>query len=59
MGGHGESARRYRDKAEELRAMIPHTNDQNAREILETIASNYDLLASVQENLAKLDKAAG
>ena len=56
---HDESSRRYRDKAEELRAMIPYTRDQNAREILENLATNYDHLANVQDSLAKVDTAAG
>lgn len=59
MGRHDNSARRYRDKAEELRAMIPNMADQNAREILEKIASNSDLLANAQETLARVDRAAG
>lgn len=46
MGRHDDdSARRYRDKAEERRTMIPHTRDQKAREILENMAANYEPLA--------------
>lgn len=60
MGRHDDdSARRYRDKAEELRTMIPNTRDQKAREILENMAASYELLPSVQERLAQVDKAAG
>lgn len=60
MGRHDDdSARRYRDKAEELRTMIPNTRDQKAREILENMAPSYELLPSVQGRLAQVDKAAG
>jgi hypothetical protein len=58
MSEHDNTARRYRDKAEELRALIPHTKDENAREILEKLATSYDFLASVQDQLGRVDKAA-
>jgi hypothetical protein len=57
MGRHDDSGRRYRDKAEELGAMKPHTADQNAREILEQIASNSDLLASRPREACEGDRA--
>lgn len=59
MGRHDETARRYRDKAEELRTMVAYIKDQNAREIFENLATNYDHLANVQDSLAKVDTAAG
>lgn len=56
MDGHAEQAFKYRQKAEELRAMIPDMKDQHARETLEKLAVGYDQLAKAQDNLARVDK---
>jgi hypothetical protein len=39
--------------------MVAYIKDQNAREIFENLATNYDHLANVQDSLAKVDTAAG
>ncbi len=54
MDEHEERAFKYRQKAEEVRAMIPDMNDRNIRETLEKIAADYDILAGVQDSLASL-----
>ncbi len=54
MDEHEERAFKYRQKAEEVRAMIPDMNDRNIRETLEKIAADYDILAGVQDSLARL-----
>jgi hypothetical protein len=59
MIAHEERAFQYRQKAEELRAMIPDMRDGHTRVTLEKIAAGYDQLARVQDNLAKADKAIG
>lgn len=57
MNEHKERAFQYRQKAEEIRAMIPDMPDDQTRQTLEKIATGYEQLANVQENLARADKA--
>lgn len=57
MNGHEERAFQYRQKAEEVRAMIPDMSDDQTRQTLEKIAVGYEQLANVQDNLARADKA--
>lgn len=59
MGEHAERAFRYRQKAEELRAMIPEMTDYQSRETLAKIAAGYDQLAKVQDTLAAVDRVSG
>lgn len=59
MGEHAERAFKYRQKAEELRAMIPDMTDYQSRETLAKIAAGYDQLAKVQDTLAAVDRVSG
>jgi hypothetical protein len=59
MDRHAEQAFKYRQKAEQLRAMILDMSDQQTRETLEKIAVGYEQLAKVQETLAAADRAIG
>ena len=59
MDRHAEQAFKYRQKAEQLRAMILDMTDQRTRETLEKIAVGYEQLAKVQETLAAADRAIG
>ena len=54
--GHEDRAREYREKAEELRAMLEDIKDDFARGTLERVAAGYDELAQIQEKLAEADK---
>ena len=61
MSGHEDRAREdrareYREKAEELRAMLEDIEDDFARGTLERVAAGYDELAQIQEKLAEADK---
>jgi predicted house-cleaning noncanonical NTP pyrophosphatase (MazG superfamily) len=56
MNDNEERAFRYHQRAEELRATIPHTKDKACRETLVKIAEDYDYLAHVQEMLAEEKK---
>lgn len=42
MDGHKERAFQYRQKAEELREMIPDMTDDHTRDTLENIARGHD-----------------
>lgn len=57
MNEHDKRAFDYRQKAVELRAMIPDMKDRHSRDTLEKIAAGYDQLANVQDSLARADKA--
>jgi hypothetical protein len=52
MNEHQKRAVRYRNRAEELRAIIPDMKDPISRETLVKIAADYDRLAETQEKLA-------
>lgn len=56
MNEHDEHALKYRQKAEELRAMIGDMADDLSRQTLEKIAAGYDQLAKVQDGLAKTNR---
>jgi hypothetical protein len=56
MNEHAEKAFVYRQRAEELRAMIPDMKDRTYAKILEKIATDYDRLADIQEQLATIVK---
>lgn len=53
MNEHEERAFKYRQKADELRAILPDMKDPLYRKILERIILDYDKLAVAQEKLAK------
>lgn len=53
MGGHEESALRYRQRAKELAVMLPDVADKLTRETLEKLILDYENLARIQDNLAK------
>ena len=57
MDGHEGRAAQYRDKAAQLRGMLPAMIGDQARDTLERIAAGYDQLANVQDNLARADRA--
>lgn len=59
MDGHEDSASRYRERAAEFRAMLPKVKDELTRETLEKIASGYEQLADIHDNLAITAKAWG
>lgn len=61
-GGNGDSmdeydqrAFQYRQRAEELRAILSDMTDRYCHDTLETIALEYDRLAKVQERLGKMN----
>ena len=53
MNEFDERAFQYRQRAEELRNIIPDMKDSHTRETIERIIRNYDNLADEQEKLAK------
>jgi hypothetical protein len=57
MNEHEERALKYRQKAAELRGMVSGIKNQEGRDAVEKMASNYERLARVQETLAKADEA--
>lgn len=56
MDGHSKKAFDYRQRAEELRAMIQDFKDPKTREIFERIAATYEHLANLQDGMAITDK---
>lgn len=58
MSEHNKRAFDYRQKAEELRTMVPDMTDPVAREMLEKIAAGYDQMARTHDSLAKTDRPA-
>lgn len=53
MNEHEQRALKYREKAEELRAILPSMKDPLYRKILEKLIVDYGKLADAQEKLAK------
>lgn len=53
MSEHEKRAFGYRQKADELRAMLPDMTDPPARQMLEKIVDGYDQMARTQDSLAK------
>jgi hypothetical protein len=53
MDENQERAFQYRQRAEELRAIIPDMKDPVCRETLVKVAADYDRLAEVQERIAE------
>lgn len=53
MNEHEQCALKYREKAEELRAILPSMKDPLYRKILEKLIVDYGKLADAQEKLAK------
>ena len=51
-----DKVRRYRERAEELRAMAQATTDKVAREILQTVAEDYKRLAQAREAMSQADR---
>lgn len=58
MSEHDKRAFGYRQKAEELRALLPDMTDPAARQMLEKIADGYDQMARTHDSLAKADTPA-
>lgn len=59
MNEHERLAFGYRQKAVELRAMGLDFKDPVTHKTIEELAAGYDRLAAVQEQLARVDEAAG
>lgn len=57
MDAHSEKAFKYRQKAEDIRAMVHDMMDQQSRDSLERIAVSYDELAAIQDNLASSSRS--
>jgi len=57
MDDHAKMVFIYRQRAEELRVMIPDMKDRMYAKILEKIAADYDRLAEIQERIAELGQA--
>jgi hypothetical protein len=53
MDEHTHKAFIYRQRAEELRVMIPDMNDAHARDVFLRIAADYETLALIQDRLAR------
>jgi hypothetical protein len=51
------TAKRYRERAAELRAEADSMKDESKRLLLRSMADNYDQLAKTAENLASEPKA--
>ena len=51
-----DKVRRYRERAEELRAMAQATTDKVAREILLTVAEDYVSLAQAREAMSQAER---
>jgi hypothetical protein len=51
-----ESAQRYRQRAEELRAIAQATVDPNARKALLQVAEDYERLAETRERIAERER---
>lgn len=52
MDGHSEQALQYRQRAEELRAILPDMKDEFCRKTVEKIILDYEKLARIQDKLA-------
>ena len=54
MNEDAEAARRYRQRAKEIRAILQSTEDQEIRKALEGIASDYERLARSRIRIGRL-----
>ena len=57
MDEYEDRAHQYRQRAEELRAILPDMHDPICRETLIKIAAGYDRLADAQEQLGQESRA--
>jgi len=57
MNEYEDRARQYRQRAEELRAILPDMHDQVCRDTLIKIAAGYDKLADEQDQLGLESRA--
>ena len=57
MDEYEERAYQYRQRAEELRAILPDMKDPHTRETVERIIRGYDKLAIAQDRLSQENKA--
>jgi cation transport regulator ChaB len=57
MNEYEDRARQYRQRAEELRAILPDMHDQVCRDTLIKIAAGYDKLADEQDQFGKESRA--
>lgn len=55
MDDYQRRAFQYRQRAEELRAILSDMTDRYCHDTLETIAIEYDRLAKVQERLGRMN----
>lgn len=53
MSEHQQRAFRYRQRAEELRMILPDLKDPHTRKAIERIIRDYDKLAEMKQQLAK------
>jgi hypothetical protein len=58
MDGDAEEVKRYRLRAEELRAIAAATKDRLTRETLLNVAHDHERRAQARETIAKWDKKA-
>ncbi len=55
MDGDQDTAARYRQRAQEVRAIAAQMMDQETTDLLHSIAADYDRLAATMEGIAKSD----
>jgi hypothetical protein len=57
MNDDAEAARRYRQRAKEIRAILQSTDDRVMRKALEGIAADYERLAHARIRIGRLAKS--
>ena len=57
MNDDAEAARRYRQRAKEIRAILESTDDREMRKALEGIAADYERLARARIRIGRLARS--
>ena len=56
MSGDNDTAARYRQRAEEVRLIAQNMKDEQAREILQGVAEDYERMARQRDYTAEIDR---
>jgi hypothetical protein len=54
MNDDAQTARRYRQRAKEIRAILRQTENEDARRMLESVAEDYERLARARIRIGRL-----
>ena len=56
MNDDAETARRYRQRAKEIRAILRNTENEDARKMLQSVAEDYERLARARIRIGRLSR---